>query len=101
MMVQSTVTGSRMTLNETLGGRRTERAFAAVGAYLEIAARHGLDPVQMALAWCLTRPFMCSAIFGATTQDQLMRVLGSADVTLSQEVLDEVDAAHRAHPMPY
>ena len=92
---------SRMTLNETLGGRRTERAFAAVEAYLEIATRHGLDPVQMALAWCLTRPFMCSAIFGATSEAQLGRALGSADVTLSGEVLDEIDSAHRAHPMPY
>jgi len=93
--------GSRMTLNETLGGRRTDRAFAAVEAYLGIAARHGLDPVQMALAWVAGRPFTCSAIFGATTQDQLVRALGSAEVMLSQEVLDEIDAAHRAHPMPY
>jgi len=93
--------GSRMTFNASLGGRRTERAFAAVDAYLEIARRHGLDPVQMALAWCLTRPFMCAAIFGATSQEQLLRALGSADVTLDAEVLREIDAAHKAHPMPY
>lgn len=92
---------SRMTFNETLGGRKTGRAFAAVDAYLGIARRHGLDPVQMALAWCLTRPFMCAAIFGATTPEQLGLALGSADVTLGREVLDEIDAAHRAHPMPY
>lgn len=93
--------GARMTLNETLGGRRTDRAFAAVDAYLAIAARHGLDPVQMALAWVMQRPFTCSAIFGTTTLAQLGRALGSADVTLSQAVLDEIDAAHRAHPMPF
>ena len=93
--------GARMTLNETLGGRRTDRAFAAVDAYLAIAARHGLDPVQMALAWVMQRPFTCSTIFGATTPAQLARALGSADVTLSQAVLDEIDAAHRAHPMPF
>ena len=93
--------GSRMALNGDLGGRRTDRAFAAVEAYLGIAARHGLDPVQMALAWCRTRPFMASAIFGATTMDQLDLALGSADVTLSPEVLEEIDSAHRTHPMPY
>lgn len=93
--------GSRMTLNPELGGRKTARAFAAVKAYHEIARKHGLDPTQMALAWCLTRPFMCSAIFGSTTMEQLDLALGAADVELSKEVLDEIDAAHKAHPMPF
>ncbi|WP_101069075.1 aldo/keto reductase [Roseovarius salinarum] len=92
---------SRMTLNETLGGRATARAFAAVDAYLDIARRHGLDPSRMALAWCLTRPFMTSVIFGARTMAQLDLALDAAETTLSQEVLDEIDAAHRAHPMPF
>ncbi|THH37371.1 aldo/keto reductase [Aliishimia ponticola] len=92
---------SRMKKNPDLGGRVTDRAFAAVDTYLAIARKHGLDPVQMALAWCLTRPFMASVIFGATTLDQLDVALGAADVTLSQEVLDDITIAHRAHPMPY
>jgi len=93
--------GSRMTINTDLGGRRVPRAFAAVDAYLGVAAKHGLDPVQMALAWCLTRPFMCSAIFGATSMSQLDRALGAIEVSLGDEVLADLDAAHRAHPMPY
>ncbi len=93
--------GSRKSLSPELGGRDCARAYVAVAAYLEIAARHGIDPVHMALAWCRTRPFMTSAIFGATHMGQLEHVLGSVDVVLSQEVLDEIDAAHRAHPMPY
>ncbi len=92
---------SRKTLNPELGGRDTDRVYPAVAAYLEIAKRHGLDPVHMALAWCHTRPFMASAIFGATTLAQLEHVLAGADLTLSQEVLEEIDIAHRAHPMPY
>ena len=55
----------------------------------------------MALAWCRTRPFMTSAIFGATTLAQLDHALGSVDVDLSNEVLAEISAAHRANPMPY
>ena len=93
--------GSRMDLNGDLGGRKTDRVFPAVQAYLDIADAHGLDPVHMALAWCRTRPFMCSAIFGATTMAQLDRALGSVDVTLSNEVLEAITDAHRAHPMPY
>ena len=93
--------GSRKGWTPTMGGRQTPRVGAAVDAYLGIAARHGLDPVHMALAWCRTRLFMTSAIFGATNLDQLDRILGSVDVTLSDDVLAEIDAAHRAHPMPY
>ena len=93
--------GSRMSINGDLGGRKGDRAFAAVDAYLDIAQRHGLDPVQMALAWCDTRPFMCSAIFGATSMEQLELALGAADLNLSDEVIREIDKTHRAHPMPY
>ncbi len=84
-----------------LGGRLTARAGAAVAAYLEIAERHGLDPVHMALAWCNTRPFMASSIFGATTEAQLSRILAGKDVTLTDAVLADINAAHRAHPMPF
>jgi aryl-alcohol dehydrogenase-like predicted oxidoreductase len=92
---------SRMTLNSTLSGRATPRAFAATQAYLDIAARHGIEPVAMALAWTARRPFTGAAIFGATSLEQLERALTSAEVTLSAEVLAEISAAHRAHPMPY
>jgi len=92
---------SRLTLSPDLGGRKTDRAFAAVDVYLAIAKKHGLDPSQMALAWCLTRPFMGSVIFGARTMEQLEIAIGAADLTLSDEILKDIDAAHRLHPMPY
>ncbi|PIV75771.1 MAG: aldo/keto reductase [Rhodobacteraceae bacterium CG17_big_fil_post_rev_8_21_14_2_50_65_11] len=84
-----------------LGGRLSDRVRPAVAAYLDIAARHGLDPVHMALAWQQTRPFAVSTIFGATTSAQLEHLLPAAGMTLPQEVLDEIAAAHKAHPMPY
>lgn len=93
--------GSRRSLNPTLGGRVTPQVFPAVAAYLGIAARHGLDPAQMAIAFCRARPFPCIPIFGATSTAQLEIALGAAGLTLSPEVLAEIDAAHRAHPMPY
>ncbi len=92
---------SRMSLNADLGGRKSARAFEAVQAYLEITARHDLDPTQMALAWCKTRPFMGSIIFGATTLEQLETCLGAIDLELDQAVLDEIAEAHRQHAMPY
>jgi aryl-alcohol dehydrogenase-like predicted oxidoreductase len=93
--------GSRRTHVDSLGGRISDRVFPAVDAYLDIARTFGLDPVHMALAWCRTRPFMASAIFGATRTAQLKHALASVDVTLDQEVLDALIEVHRAHPMVY
>ncbi|MQQ08855.1 aldo/keto reductase [Epibacterium sp. SM1979] len=93
--------GSRMSINDNLGGRVSPRVFAAVEAYLEIARKHDLDPTQMALAWCKTRPFMASVIFGATSQTQLAHIIAGKDLELSADVVAEIDAAHKAHPMPY
>jgi len=93
--------GSRKAINGDLGGRVSPRVFNAVQAYLDIAEKHGLDPVHMAMAFTVQRPFMCSSIFGATTVDQLDRILAGADLRLGAEVLKDISAAHRAHPMPY
>ncbi len=93
--------GSRKAINGNLGGRVSARVFDAVQAYLDIAEKHGLDPVHMAMAFTVQRPFMCSSIFGATTVEQLERILAGAGVHLGDEVLKDISAAHRAHPMPY
>ena len=93
--------GSRLDLNKDLGGRVTPRVWPAAQAYLDIAERHGLDPVQMALSWAADKPFMGSVIFGATSLDQLERALGAAHVSLSDEVRREIEAAHKAHPLPF
>ncbi len=93
--------GTRRAQNAELGGRVTPRVWEAVSAYLGIARRHGLDPAQMALAWVLARPFPVIPIIGATSTDQLAVVLGAADLTLSPEVLSDIAAAHKAHPLPF
>jgi aryl-alcohol dehydrogenase-like predicted oxidoreductase len=55
----------------------------------------------MAMAFVRDRPFMASAIFGATSMEQLERIIAGADLVLSDEVMADVDTAHRAYPMPY
>jgi len=93
--------GSRRSLNPDLSGRITARVFPAVAAYLGVAARHGLDPCQMAIAFCRTRPFPVIPIIGATTLEQLRNNIGAAGITLSSEVLEDIAETHRAHPAPY
>jgi len=93
--------GSRMSLNPDLGGRMNDRVLDVADVYVSLAKEHGVDPVQMAFAWSAKRPFVASSIFGASTLAQLEHALGALDVTLSDELLAALDAAHRAHPMPY
>ena len=93
--------GSRMDLNPEMGGRMTDRVEGAVAAYMGVAERFGLDVVHMAMAWQTTRPFANSPIFGATTSEQLERILGGIDVTLGDDVLAAIDEVHKQWPMPY
>jgi aryl-alcohol dehydrogenase-like predicted oxidoreductase len=96
-----TPAGSRRSINDTLGGRVTDRLWPATDAYLKIAKDAGLDLCQMALAFCLGRPFMGAAIFGSTSMQQLEIALGAADLTLSEDVQSAISKAHRDHPLPF
>ena len=80
--------------------RINEYSEAATRAYHAVAARHGLDPIHMAIAFCRSRPFMTSTIIGATSTEQLTQVLAAKDLTLAPEVLADIDATFRAHPRP-
>ena len=92
--------GSR---HQIAGGspRFSPRLDAAVRAYLDVTTKHGLDPVHVAMAFCLQRPYPCIPIFGATTMAQLDHIAAGRDLVLSDEVMADLAAAHRAHPMPY
>lgn len=93
--------GSRRSVTPELGGRVTPQVFPAVAAYLGVAARHGLDPCQMAIAFCLSRPFRTIPILGATSLPQLATNLRAADLALAPEVMEEIAETHRAFPAPY
>ncbi|RPE70982.1 aryl-alcohol dehydrogenase-like predicted oxidoreductase [Pacificibacter maritimus] len=92
---------SRMGLNGDLGGRVTPQVWTATQSYLDVAKKHGIDPVAMSIAWTMTRPFDVMPIIGATSVAQLEQSLAGEDLVLSQEVLDDLTQAHRAHAMPF
>ncbi|MEP0920865.1 NADP(H)-dependent aldo-keto reductase [Leptolyngbya sp. ST-U4] len=72
----------------------------AVAAYVEIAQRHQLTPAQMAIAFVRSRWFVSSTIVGATSIDQLRENLSSLEITLSSEVLAEIEAVQLRYPNP-
>lgn len=84
-----------------LGGRKTDRGLAAAQAYGQLAAEHGWDPVHMAIAWQLTRPFANIPIIGATTLPQLRHLIAGLGHELGDDLRRAIARLHRSHPMPY
>jgi aryl-alcohol dehydrogenase-like predicted oxidoreductase len=71
-----------------------DKTLASTQEYLRIASVNGLDPVTMAIAWSKQFDFVASTIIGATTPEQLDASLAAMDVTLSTELLKDLDAVH-------
>lgn len=68
-----------------------ERKLDLVEALSKLAADAGISLTHLAQAWVLEHPAVTSAIIGPRTPDQLADVLGAADVTLDDTVLDRID----------
>ena len=92
--------GARITRWERFGRYRGETAEAATAAYVGIARRHGIRPAQLALAYVNSRPFLTSNIIGATSLAQLEENIGSLDVTLTAEALEEIEAVQWRYTNP-
>ena len=93
--------GARWSIDERFLHRDTQEANDAVKTYTAIAEKHGLDVCQMALAFVNMQPFVTSNIIGATSMEQLKTNIASIDITLSQDVLDDIAAAYKQFPMVY
>jgi aryl-alcohol dehydrogenase-like predicted oxidoreductase len=92
--------GARRTLwpdNRRYQGPQADKATAA---YVQLARDHGLDPVELALAFVLRQRFLGAAIVGATGMAQLKTDIGAAKVTLTDEVLKAVEEIHRVYTYP-
>jgi aryl-alcohol dehydrogenase-like predicted oxidoreductase len=68
-----------------------ERRLDAVEKLIPLAADAGLPMTHLALAFTIAHPGVTSAIIGAHTTEQLDDLLASADVTLTDEILDRID----------
>ena len=69
-----------------------EEALVAARRYNQLARDNGLTPTQMALAVCYHRWSVASTIIGVTSVAQLDEDLRAWDVTLSPELLQQIDA---------
>jgi aryl-alcohol dehydrogenase-like predicted oxidoreductase len=92
--------GSRKTLFNRLGRYEKGNGPRAVSTYIRLARKHGLDPAQMAIAFAVSRPFVTSTIIGATTMGQLKSDIAAAELTLADNVLEDIEQIHLDYPNP-
>ena len=78
----------------------TERGDRAIGKYISLAKKHNLTPPKMANAFVNGRPFVTSNIIGATTLAQLKENIDSINITLSDDILKEIEEIHLYDPNP-
>jgi aryl-alcohol dehydrogenase-like predicted oxidoreductase len=78
--------------------RSNELTEPAILEYMRLASTHGLDVCEMALAFCLTKPFMTSVIIGATSMEQLESNIASKDLKLDDDVLGGIQDIFMRYP---
>jgi aryl-alcohol dehydrogenase-like predicted oxidoreductase len=92
--------GSRLALFERFARYGSPQSTSATEAYKEIADNHGISLAQMSLAFVCQQPFVTSNLIGATNMQQLSENIEAVNVTLSEEVLAEIEAIHNRYPDP-
>ncbi|MEM6333866.1 MAG: aldo/keto reductase [Planctomycetota bacterium] len=73
-----------------------DEVFAAIAEIREISQRVGHSMANVSLAWLLQNDSVTSVLVGASRPDQVARNAAAADVHLTRDVIDELDAATHA-----
>lgn len=73
--------------------------FDVADRVVALAARRGLKPAQVALAWLLSRPGVTAPIVGASRLEQLDDAVGALGVELTADERAELEAPYRPHPV--
>ncbi|AXB41516.1 aldo/keto reductase [Amycolatopsis albispora] len=75
----------------------TDDDFDVVDAVRAIAAKRGLPPAQIALAWLLDRPGVTAPIIGATRTRHLQDAVAAVHIRLSEDEVTTLQAPYRPH----
>ncbi len=78
----------------------TERGETAIEKYVNLANKHNIKPSTFANAFVNDRPFVTSNIIGATSMDQLKENIDSINISLSDDILNEIQDVHLSDPNP-
>lgn len=82
--------GTRFAGNERLQQQLTDERLGQVARLEEIARSHGKTIGQLAIAWLLARPEVCTVIAGATRPEQIEENAGAAGWSLDADALEAI-----------
>ena len=77
-----------------------ERTYNAIDEYFKLAQKYKISLTQLSQAFVNSRDFVTSNIIGATTMKQLKENIDSIDISLNQEIIDEINSIHDNNPNP-
>jgi len=72
----------------------------AVEEYFKVAKKYKISLAQLSLAFVNQQSFVTSNIIGATTMKQLEENIGSTNIKLSSEIIDEINLVHKNNSNP-
>ena len=91
---------SRLNLFKRFVRYSSKQSTEATQMYLEIARNNGISLSHLALAFINHQPFVTSNIIGATNIEQLKENIDSVEITLTPEILRQIEKVHELIPDP-
>lgn len=91
---------SRLKLFPRFARYSSEQSTEATKRYLKIAEDNNMSLAQMSLSFINQQPFVTSNIIGASKLVQLKENIDSINISLSDEVLSQINAVHAVIPNP-
>jgi aryl-alcohol dehydrogenase-like predicted oxidoreductase len=77
---------------------RLSRNLELVELLKDIGSRHDRSPGEVAIAWTLRLPAVTGAIVGGRSPEQVDGIVGAADLQLTDDELDEIEAFLAQNP---
>ena len=77
----------------------TDADYDVADRVVEIATRKGVLPIQVALAWVLSKPGVAAPIVSATKLEQLDQLVAGMSVSLTHDEIRTVEQPYQPHPV--
>jgi aryl-alcohol dehydrogenase (NADP+) len=99
---------SRTGWGETLRAKTDEYAhrlyyresdFCVADRTVELARRRGVKPVQIALAWMMSKPWITAPVIGATTPEHVENAVSAVSLSLPPEEISFLEEPYVPHPV--
>ncbi len=79
----------------TEGLYRGEHVFPIADRVVEVAAKYGKTPAQIALAWLISRPGVTAPVVGASKVEQIEQLVAATQITLEADDVSYLEALYR------